>query len=90
MEEKILSKEEELKKLQELANEIAQTTKEVEENVKEEKKQEKEKQKVLTYKPNNNGFINKFLLALIVGFAGGAVITATYIFLNIGKFTFTI
>ncbi|MBQ9011442.1 MAG: hypothetical protein IJ093_02215 [Bacilli bacterium] len=38
----------------------------------------------------NAGFANKLIMALIAGFGMGAFVTAAYIFLNIGKFTFTL
>lgn len=37
----------------------------------------------------NNGFATKLLITLLAGFGLGAVATATYIFINLGKFTFT-
>lgn len=38
---------------------------------------------------NNNGYVDKLLITLLVGFAGGVIATTIYIFINIGKFTFT-
>lgn len=80
-----LSREEELKKLKEMASEIEKIPEEPAE--KEEKTKDKPKQLVL--KSENRGFISKIMIALLAGFAGGAVITAIYIYLNISKFTFT-
>lgn len=36
---------------------------------------------------NKGGFINTLIMALLVGFAGGAITTAIYIFINLGKVT---
>lgn len=35
----------------------------------------------------NNGFINMFIMTLLAGFATGAIATAIYIFINLGKVT---
>lgn len=35
----------------------------------------------------NGGFINTLIMALLVGFAGGAITTAVYIFMNLSKVT---
>lgn len=40
-------------------------------------------------KNNNNGYVDKLLITLLVGFAGGVIATIIYIFINLGKFTFT-
>lgn len=51
----------------------------------------KEKPKVFTkIKPNNFGFANTLIFTLLVGFALGTIVTTAYIFINIGKYTFTI
>ena len=60
----------------------------------EEKQQEKGPQKKIgTYpkqRPNNYGFADKLLITLLAGFVGGVLATTLYIFINLGKFTFTI
>lgn len=86
---------EQLEELKTMRAELVESTKSLEEastyQNKPSKQQEKGRQYVMKKpnKPNNYGFANKLILALLVGFASGVMATATYIFLNLGKFTFT-
>ena len=91
---------EEKRRLQQMREELVKNTKEAEENIPtfeeqtEEKQQEKGPQKKIgTYPkshPNNYGFADKLLITLLAGFVGGVLATTLYIFINLGKFTFTI
>ena len=38
----------------------------------------------------SNGFINMVIMALLAGFASGAIATAIYIFINLGKVTISL
>lgn len=45
---------------------------------------------ILDPNERRNGFINLIIMALISGFGLGTITTAIYIFINLGKFTFSI
>ncbi len=48
------------------------------------------KHSILGDNKNSSGFINMVIMALLAGFASGAIATAIYIFINLGKVTFTL